>query len=791
MPYLKKSEISALEKFVRFTNYLTVAQIYLRDNFLLRQPLRKTDVKPRLLGHWGTCPGINFVYAHTNRLIKKSQSPFLIVVGPGHGFPAVQANLFLEGSLSKHYPQTIPYSTTGIAEICHNFSAPYGYPSHANPAAPGIILEGGELGYSLSISWGSVLDNPELITVCLIGDGEAETGPLAAAWQINKLVSPKTNGAVLPILHLNGYKISGPTVYGRMSDTELQKYFEGLGYEPYFVDHAQAENVHTQMAVAMDTAYGQIRAIQKAARSRQGIECPRWPVIILRTPKGWTGPQKDGPTKLEDNCKSHQVVVAEARTKNKDLKKLENWLKSYNFGKLAKNEKDKLVIDQDIKSLLPPLKLRTGLQHLAYGGDVVKNLRLPLTHKLSETLKYRGKTKTSPMHKAGEYLRDVLKNNTNLRIFSPDETYSNRIQAVFETTNRSWQWPLRNWDENMSREGKVMELLSEHTMLGLLHGYTVTGRHGLFVSYESFCQIIASMADQYAKFIKASQGVTFRKPLPALNIILTSLLERQDHNGFSHQNPSFISSMLEKDGELISAYFPPDANSMLATLRTVLRSRNQLNLIVAGKQMLPVWLSEKEASRQTKNGILTWNFASDENPDIVLVACGDYVVQESLAAIQIAKELLPHLRIRFVCVSELSALGVGDPTVLHNSEFLDQYFTADKPVIFNFHGYAHTIKKMLFDYTGSHRVNIRGYHEEGSTTTPFDMETRNQTSRYHLVRDLATLSAEIWSTSEKDAEKVQKIMVKKLLEHKNYILEYGIDPAEITDWQWQNLKNRK
>lgn len=786
MANIPQTEIRGMQKLHRLANYLSVAQIYLRDNVLLDNPLTPQNIKPRLLGHWGTCPGISFVYAQINRLITKNQTPFLYVVGPGHGFPAIQSNLFLEGTLSKYYPEKIPYNADGLREICEKFSAPYGYPSHANPAAPGTILEGGELGYSLSVSYGSVLDNPELITVCLVGDGESETGPLATAWHLNKLVSPKENGAVLPIVHLNGYKISGPTIYGRMSDSELTKLFEGYGYEPMIVDQDKSE-IFEKMAKTMDKAVKKIRQIQTKSRKGQKILRPKFPVIILRTHKGWTGVQYDGLTKLEGNCKSHQVILGDVQNNSKHLKMLEGWLASYRVEELFEIKNGKLKLDAEIENILPKNRLRLGDQQLAYGGEIVRELKLPPVHDLAIKIgRKRGQTKTSSMHKIGEYMREIMKKNPqNYRLFSPDETYSNQLQAVFETTTRTWQWPIENWDEDLAPTGRVMEMLSEHSLFGLLHGYTVTGRHGAFTSYEAFCQIVASMADQYCKFIKASEEVKFRKPLPAMNILLTSLLERQDHNGFSHQNPSFLSSMLEKDGQIISAYLPPDANCALETMREINESRNQLNIVIAGKKDLPIWLTPTEAHKQTKQGILTWDFASDQNPDIVIAASGDYVVQESLAAIQIAKQLLPHLKIRFVCVSELTALGVGDTNNPHDSKFLDQFFTKDKPVIFNFHGYPQTIKKLLFDYTGANRITVHGYEEQGSTTTPFDMEIRNGTSRYHIAKEIAIRTTENQATSEADAELAQKTIVKKILEHKSYILDNGDDPLEISEWQWQ------
>lgn len=780
---INQKEIEGLKKTVRAANYLAVAQIYLNENVFLERELKHDDIKPRLLGHWGTCAGINFVYAQIHRMIKKTGKPFMYVVGPGHGFPAVQANLFLEGSLSNFYEE-IPYSKKGLHEICHNFSAPYGYPSHANPGAPGIVLEGGELGYSLSMAYGTVLDNPELITVCLVGDGEAETGPSAAAWQINKLLSPKENGAVLPVLHVNGYKISGPTVFGRMSDTEIQKYFEGLGYEPLFVSNGK--EIYEKMTETMEVAYKKIRKVQKSARSGKKINKPKWPVIILRTPKGWTGPKWDGKTKLEGNCKAHQVVYGDAKKNPKSLKVIEKWLRSYKIDELISEKNGKLVLDKDIQSLLPKKGMTTGTQKLAFGGDVVRDLDLPIVSKLCKKISKRGKTDESPMRAVGEYLREVFgsrKNKSKFRFFSPDETTSNRLDAIYEKTNRSWVWPSMKWDDFNDTSGGAMELLSEHTLFGLLKGYTMTGRHGVFTSYESFMQVVASMADQYAKFVKASLEVDFRKPLPALNVILTSLLERQDHNGFSHQNPSFIASMLEKDGGIISAYLPPDANSARYAIDRMLRERNKLNIMVAGKQpILPIYLKPSEAKKQMEDGIMTWDFVSDKNPDLVLAASGDYVTKETLAAMEIIRNEFKDIKLRFVSVSELTSLGVGNPHKVDSDEY-DDYFTSDKPVVFNFHGYAQTIKKLMFDYISHERMIVRGYREEGSTTSPFDMQTRNGTSRYNIALDVIIQLEKRGVISRSKAQKFEEMIFKKLGEHMGYILEYGDDPEEIKGWR--------
>ncbi len=792
---LSEIEHTSLKKYVRATDFLAAAQIYLKSLKNLEQgkSLTSKDIKPRLLGHWGSCPGINFVNAHINRLICKHKKPFLYLVGPGHGFPAMQANLFVEKSLTKYYPEKIPYNRAGVEEICSKFSAPYGYPSHSNPAAPGAILEGGELGYSLSVAFGSVLDRPDLITCCLVGDGESETGPLAAAWHVNKLLSPKENGAVLPIVHVNGYKISGPTFLGRMSDEEAVNLFKGLGYDPYIVsEYEDPDFIHHKMAWTMDKAYAQIRDLQKRARSGEDVEKPKWPMIILRTPKGWTGINHDEKTQYENNCLSHQVVFPDVKTNDQHREMLEEWLKSYNFWDLIekKTENKEWQFVPEIQSLIPPKDLALGSQKYALGGEVLEALDLPNPEKLAHKISGHGQCGSKSMHQVGEYFRQILKknkSNNNFRIFSPDETYSNKIHAVFEETKRSWQWPNGPYDTDFGREGKVMEMLSEHTLFGMLHGYTATGRFGAFVSYEAFVQVIASMADQYAKFLAASQEVDWRKPLPGLNIFLTSLLERQDHNGFSHQNPSFISSMMEKDGNIISAYLPPDSNSMIMTLDEIFKSRDKINLVIAGKKTQSHWLTLEQAKIQMRDGIMTWNFASDKDPQVVMVASGDYIAKEAVAARQTLKEVLPSLRVRVVYVSELTALGVGDPTVRSSNEILDQYFTSDKGVVYGFHGYPQTIKKLLFDYSGSNRIEVHGYHESGSTTTPFDMKTRNQVSRFGFALSLAKKVFENGEISEADYLKVKQVMTDKLKYHHEYILEHGEDPAEIRDWSFKEI----
>ncbi|RYV01949.1 phosphoketolase [Shewanella sp. OPT22] len=781
------TEITALKKLVRATNFLATSQIYLKKNVLHKKPLQHDDIKPRLLGHWGTCPGINFVYAHVNRLITKNNREFIYLVGPGHGFPAVQANLFVEGSLSHFYPEVIPYNEDGLIDICNKFSAAYGYPSHANPEAPGQILEGGELGYSLSVGFGAVLDNPSLIATVLVGDGEAETGPLAASWYANRLVNPATDGAVLPIVHINGYKISGPTRMGRMSHEELDLEFRGLGYHPIIVDDQADGDVYVTMAEAMDKSYEIINDIQTRARNGEDIEKPRWPVILMRTAKGWTGVAEDNGKKLEGNCESHQVIVNKCATNKEHLEALDGWLASYKFDELYTIENDQIVFDKDIQTLLPPKELCCGRQHLSYGGEVVRALNNPDLNQLAYGAEVPRGQRGLSMNKMGEWMREAFKLNRdqrNLRIFSPDETYSNQLQAVFEETDRAWQWPIEEWDNDMARDGRVLELLSENLLFGMLHGYTVTGRHGMFPTYESFSQVISSMADQYCKYVYASQGVHFRKPLPACNVVLSSLLERQDHNGYSHQNPSFLGAMLEKHPKIISAYLPADANSTLVYTEKAYAGRDKLNIIAAGKKELPQWLNLEEARKQAKDGVMVWDFASDENPDVVLAACGDYVTQEAMASLVLIRELLPKVRIRFVSVTELTSSGLGSLEFQAKPWKMNDVFTEDKGVVFNYHGYPNTIKKLVFDYKGSKRFRIKGYEEEGSTTTPFDMGVRNGTSRYHLVIDMAYKLFQQGVIDETQHVAITTDMLQRLVDHRNYIKANGVDPESIENWVW-------
>lgn len=777
-----------LKKYTRAADYLAAAQIYLQDNFLLEEPLKPEHIKRRLLGHWGTCPGINFTYAHCNRAIKEHDLNMLFILGPGHGFPAVQANLFLEGTLSKYEPN-VPRTADGIAYMAKQFSWPYGFPSHSNPEAPGVILEGGELGYALATAFGAVLDNPDLIATALIGDGEFETGPTATAWHLNKLLDPATNGAVLPILHLNGYKISGPTMPGRMSDDELYSLFWGYGYEPHFVDAYVEEDVYARMQEVMDVVVNHIRLTQHLAREGTLEENPRWPMIVLRSPKGWNSIDYVGDKRIEDNHYSHQVIADDAREDPVQLQQLEEWLRSYRFNELF--DGDRFV--DEIESCVPASERRMGDNPHTMGGEVVcKPLKLPELSRYQQPLVCRMEDpncdEISSMEQIGEFLRDVIVENQderNFRIFSPDETYSNKLGAVFEVTDRTFVWPHKEWDKDLAWDGRVMEMLSEHSLQGLLQGYVLTGRHGVFPSYEAFVQIVASMADQYAKFLHIAREVDFRGEIPSLNYILTSSGWRQEHNGFSHQNPGFIDGVLQRQGCFTNVHFPADANTALVTIRHMLQSTKSINVLVCGKRPLPSWRTLEEAESDFHEGLSIWDFASDDDPHVVFAAVGDYLTKETLAAINILHALVPELRVRFVNISSLSALGLTHSGCRVLQHDIAHYFTEDKPVIVNFHGYPQTVKQILFDY-GCHisQFSVHGYIEEGSTTTPFDMMMRNHTDRFSLAIEACDAAAKQNVITTEQFLDIKAQLEQRLNEHRNYAITHGVDPDDITNWVW-------
>lgn len=779
MSFKNNNAVASIKKYVRATNYLSAAQIYLQDNFLLEKPLEFSHIKPRLLGHWGTCPGINFVYANFNFLIKKHSFPALFILGPGHGFPALQANLFIEGTLKRYYPQA-QKNRNGIAYITKNFSWPYGFPSHSNPGTPGVIVEGGELGYALSTAYGAVLDNPDLIIACLVGDGEAETGPTATAWHLNKFIDPASNGAVLPILHLNGYKISGPTIFGRMSDREIESLFYGYGYDPVIVE---GPRLYEKMIAALEASYQAIRRIRRTARGGKKIVSPRFPMIVLKTPKGWTGIKKLHGEKIEDNYLSHQVVGKNAKSDAVELKAIEGWLRSYDFRELFD---DKKGFHEEIESLIPKQSLRMG-EGLSALSKTRKDLLLPDPHQFSEEVPRPGTIGSSSMRRAGLYLREVFRlnaDNKNFRLMSPDETYSNKLDAVFKSTRRAFVWPLKPWDKDISSSGRVMEMLSEHSLQGLAQGYILTGRHALFASYEAFIQIVSSMADQYAKFLRLAIEIPWRGDISSFNYILTSSGWRQEHNGFSHQNPGFISNMLEKQGCFVKVYFPPDGNSTLAVLDQCLKAKNVINIIIAGKTLEPRWLTVNQARKELKTGLMVWEFASDPDPDIVISAVGDYLTKEALASIDILKKLAPEIKIRFVNIMELSAVGIGTAECRLPLAF-DEYFTQEKPVIFNYHGFPESFKPFLLKQRRPERFSVRGYIENGSTTTPFDMQIHNKTSRYHLVIEALSLMSKARVVNKQKASTLVKEYRQKIKDHCRYIKKYGVDPEEVANWTWK------
>lgn len=772
-----------IKDYVRAANYLSAIQIYLWDNYLLERPLTSDDIKSRLLGHWGTCPGINFVYAHLNDVIIKHKLNMMFVLGPGHGFPALQANLFLEKTLGQYYKEA-SHTEDGIGYVAKNFSWPYGFPSHSNPGAPGVILEGGELGYSLSTAWGTVLDNPSLITVCLIGDGEAETGPLATSWHLSKFINPKKDGAVLPIIHLNGYKISGPSIFGRMKNEELVELFHGYGYDPLFVE-GDDDALYENMPIALETCLQKIKKLQSEGKDEKD-SFARFPMIILRTKKGWTGVKESHGKKIEDNCLAHQVVCPNAKTDPEDLKLLEQWLRSYAFNELFDKEKG---FSQSVTDLIPPPELAMGNNKHTFGMKYVgKDLTLPSAETFMEDATIPGTIGSSSMTRMALYLEEVFaqnKANNNFRLMSPDETYSNKLQAVFNETSRAFDGPLKSWDIDLSPDGRVMEMLSEHSLQGLAQGYVLTGRHAVFASYEAFVQVVSSMADQYAKFLRIAQEVSWRGDVPSFNYILTSSGWRQEHNGFSHQNPGFIDSMLQKQGGYVKVYFPPDGNTALLVLKKSLESKNEINLIVAGKTLEPRWLTNDLAKQELETGLMTWDFASDENPDLIFSAAGEYLTKEALAAIMILREHVPEVKLRFVSILEISSLGLGNAECTLPTHTFNHYFMNDKPVIFNFHGYPETLKQILFDQqNGQNRFYVHGYSENGSTTTPFDLQLRNKTSRYDLAIEAFDILVEKNLLSKEKALELREKYEILIRDHREYIIRHGVDPVEISEWTW-------
>ena len=788
---LTKEELKKIDAYFRACNYLSVGQLYLMNNPLLKRPLKMSDVKPNVVGHWGTAPGQNFVYTHLNRIIKKYDLNMIYISGPGHGGQAVVSNVYLEGTYSEVYPN-ITEDEEGLKKLFKQFSFPGGISSHAAPETPGSINEGGELGYSLAHAFGAVLDNPDLIAACVIGDGEAETGPLATSWHYNKFLNPKTDGVVLPILHLNGYKIANPTIFARISDEELDNFFKGCGYTPYYVEGDAPMYMHRRMALVLEQVVSKIKKIKKNALNGDTSR-PMWPIIILKTPKGWTGPKEVDGKEIENTFRSHQVPIIVNKDNPKNLKLLEKWLKSYRPEELFDENG---TLKQELKELAPVGNRRMGSNPNANGGKLLKDLRTPDFRDYEVKVTVPGSTMAQDMVEVGKYLRDVIKlnkENHNFRIFGPDETMSNRLSAVFEKTNRKWNASYKNNDEFLKQDGMVIDsMLSEHMCQGWLEGYLLTGRHGLFNSYEAFIRIVDSMVSQHAKWLKVTSELPWRRNIASLNYLLSSHIWQQDHNGYTHQDPGFLNHMVTKKADVVRMYLPPDANCLLSCVDHCIKTKNYINVIVASKHPRPQWLTMEQAIKHCTSGVSIWSWASnDENsePDLVMACCGDTPTLETLAAVSILRNHFKDLKIRVVNVVDLMRLqsDTEHPHGLSDYDY-DAIFTKDKPIIFAFHGYPNLIHQLTYRRTNKN-LHVHGYKEEGTITTPFDMRVQNELDRFHLVM-----------SALKHTEKLQKVSANllqickdKLVEHKEYIKEYGDDLPEIKSWTWEKamLKNKK
>jgi xylulose-5-phosphate/fructose-6-phosphate phosphoketolase len=778
---LKAEELRLIHAWWRAANYLSAGQIYLLDNPLLLEPLTLQHIKPRLLGHWGTTPGLNLVYAHANRVIKQRDLDAIYIMGPGHGGPAAVANAYLEGTYSEVYPH-ITTDAEGVRRLFRQFSFPGGIPSHVAPETPGSIHEGGELGYALVHAYGAAFDNPDLTVFCIVGDGEAETGPLATSWHSNKFLNARRDGAVLPILHLNGYKIANPTVLARIPEQELRELLEGYGHAPVFVSGDDPEPVHQQLAAAMDWALDEIAGIQRAAREQGQASRPRWPMIVLRTPKGWTGPKIVDGKQVEGTFRAHQVPVTDFKTKPDHIQILESWMESYKPEELF-DKSGKLV--PEITALAPHGDRRMSANPHANGGVLLKDLRLPDFRAYAVTVNKPATTTSEATRVLGGYLRDVMRGNPdNFRIVGPDETESNRLQTVYEATKKTWDAELRPEDEDLAPEGRVMEVLSEHMCEGWLEGYLLTGRHGLFNCYEAFIHIIDSMFNQHAKWLKVTRQIPWRRPIASLNYLLTSHVWRQDHNGFSHQDPGFIDHVANKKAEVIRVYLAPDANTLLSVADHCLRSRNYVNVIVAGKQPALNYLSMDDAIVHCTRGLGIWEWASTDagdEPDVVLACAGDVPTLETLAAADLVRKHLPHLKVRVVNVVDLMRLQPPSehPHGLADAEF-DDIFTSDRPVVFAYHGYPWLIHRLTYRRHNHDNIHVRGYKEEGTTTTPFDMAMLNDMDRFHLVMDVIDRVPDLGTK----AAHIRQLMVDQRIEHRQYTRDHGEDPPDIRDWTW-------
>ncbi|MBV8172236.1 MAG: phosphoketolase family protein [Candidatus Eremiobacteraeota bacterium] len=777
------SRLERVNRYWRAANYLGAIQLYLQHNALLREPLAAQHIKPRLLGHWGTVPGLNLIYAHLNRLILDTGARVVLVVGPGHGAPAIYANLFLEGSLAQFYPQ-FERNGNGIARLARSFSWPGGLPSHISPLTPGALHEGGELGYSVGHAFGVAFDNPDTIVACVVGDGEAETGALAAGWQSNKFLDPSTSGAVLPILHLNGYKLSGPSIFARMSGLELHQYFVGCGYDMRLVATTDPAEAHRQLWSAMNWAYERIATLQRDHRERRASAPPTWPLIVLRTPKGWTGPRQVDGRPVEGTFHAHQLPISDPRNNSAHLQALDDWLRSYRPEELFD---ERGAPAADLLATLPPDAARMGMSETANGGAPdAPPLRLPRIAAHAIQGEQRGAIDAAATQVLGGYLRDTFRLNgeaRNFRLTCPDETMSNKLEAVFEATDRAFMWPLVETDEFLAQDGRVLEILSETTCEGWLEGYTLSGRHGMFACYEAFATIVDSMAAQHAKWLKASADVAWRRAVPSLNILLTSHAWRQDHNGYSHQGPGFIDTIASKKATVVRVYLPPDANCVLEVADRCLRSKCRVNLIIAAKHEAPLWLSPQEAAEHCERGASYWKWASNDDgaTDVVLAAAGDVPTLETMAAAALLRTYAPDMRVRVVNVVDLFSLPTQPehPHGLSAAAF-DTLFGTSEPVIFAFHGYPRLIHELIHRRQQPQRFHVHGYIEEGTTTTPFDMVVRNKMSRYHLALD--ALARAPGARGRYAA--AQQYCEERLAAHSAYIVEHGVDLPEVADWRW-------